>query len=183
MNKDNNVHDIFKLDHMHGDSGMNLHAAISKQEELMQNRMLADTDPEELYAIERSQFTQRIISVSKAHQNGNADEAVRAHLELFNIQGEAREKMHEYVRVLNKLLTRLRKEKKQATDRYVNASKKFTNNQVDAMVEGDLADLIATIKVIEDQVNFFHDIEKQTINMSFSIKYISNLNNFMRENS
>lgn len=175
----NNVHDIFKLDHMHGDSGMNLHAAISRHEEDMLNKAKSESTWIDDLEKERQGFKARMDVVIKNHNISMLRQ--NAHMEAFQIQGDITEVKHKYIRQVTDTMKVMWSKRKPLLEKYTNSSKRYTGKQIDEMIEGDLAELLFIIKTLNDHIDALDKYASMMTNVTFSMKYFNNLDDYTKK--
>lgn len=168
------VHDIFKL---HSNS-MALHAAVSREADKVQQRAETETDWIEDLVRERAHFKSRLDMVVKSHTIPM--QRMDAHIAAFSLQGDANEAKHKYIRQLNEYMKVLRVKRKPLMDKYTNAGKKYTGKQVDELIEGDLASMIFMTKTLEDHIAYLDSISSMMVNITFSMKYFKDMDDFTR---
>ena len=174
------VHDVFKLDHMHtGDSGLNLHAAISKQEELMQSMAKSESNWMDDLERERQNFKLRMDVVIKNHNISMLRH--NAHIEAFQIQGDLTEAKHKYIRQVTDSMKVMWTKRKPLLEKYTSSGKRYTGKQIDEMIEGDLAELLFVIKTMNDHIEALDKYAAMMTNITFSMKYFSNLDDFTKK--
>lgn len=181
MEQDNeNVHDIFKLDHMHnGDSGLNLHAAISKEAERLQERATSESTWRDDLERERQDFKLRIDVIIKNHNVSMLREG--AHIAAFQVQADLTESKHKYIRQVNDSLKAMWAKRKPLLEKYTNSSKRYTGKQIDEMIEGDLCDLLFIIKTLNDHIEALDKFASMMTNITFSMKYFNHLDDFTKK--
>lgn len=128
------------------------------------------------FASEREHWTEKIDSFSL--KLGNMKELVNLQVELYSAMGY----IADYRRVLGNLYAKrnytLRGKRFETLNSIINTQERFNAKDKEYFLEGTLREDLLKNEIINDHIGYLDDIYKILNNMSYSIKYRIELENY-----
>jgi len=128
------------------------------------------------FATERETWTEKIDTFSS--KLGNIRELVSLQVELYSAMGY----LADYKRVLSNLYSKrnykLRGKRYETLNDIINTQERFTAKDKEYFMEGVLKDDLLRNEIINDHIGYLDDIYKILNNISYSIKYRIELENY-----
>lgn len=155
------IHDVFKIN------------AFSNEEPKKDTPPPANTpvtDIEVMFNNERKEWTDKIASMSNSYRNFSKMTEVQ--VTAFSNRQIAVEKKHQYTSMYEDANMKYKQLKKDRIAHYTTQSaRKYTNPQVDSLVDGDTAAMKRHLDSLAQQANYFDDTVRTLDHIIFAMKY------------
>lgn len=152
------IHPIFDLPKVGEDN---------KLPELPENNNPGDLSS--MFSTEREYLKVKIESIANMYRN--LSKLTEVQIEALTQRQYSLEKKHAYTAMFDESNRRYKKEWKEKLDQYTKRSdRKYTNPQIENMIEGDLADFKRHLEMLAQQANYFDESIRTLDHIIYAVK-------------